>query len=201
MVNWRCGTSAAARPAATSTGAAVNDLDRGRRQQDVLRAIWRKIKQEGLLQNLPRLWDDVQEIVQTDLTLADMLGLLPLANQTDTSDLRYFLFRQRHEVINDYSDAGQAVLIPQHDAVHELMQNVVLPPPSARGAVQRPRVAVINASEIPGMAAVAADRLELEGFETIVLEEPASYRQYNHTPATASITTSLITPARPKATR
>lgn len=157
-----------------------SDLDRGRRQQDVLRAIWRKIKQEGLLQNLPRLWDDVQEIVQTDLTLADMLGLLPLANQTDTSDLRYFLFRQRHEVINDYSDAGQAVLIPQHDAVHELMQNVVLPPPSARGAVQRPRVAVINASEIPGMAAVAADRLELEGFETTVLEEPASYRQYNH---------------------
>ncbi len=157
-----------------------SDLDRGRRQQDVLRAVWRKIKQEGLLQNLPRLWDDLQEIVQTDMTLTDILGLLPLANQTDTSDLRYFLFRQRHEVVNDYSTAGQAVLMPQHEAIHELMQNVVLPPTSARGAVQRPTIAVINASEIPGMAAVAADRLELEGFETTVLEEAASYRQYNH---------------------
>jgi LCP family protein required for cell wall assembly len=157
-----------------------SDLDRGRRQQDVLRAVWRKIKQEGILQNLPRLWDDVQEIVQTDMTLPDILGLLPLANQTDTSDLRYFLFRQRHEVVNDYSAAGQAVLMPQREAVRELMQNVTLPPTSTRGSVQRPTVAVINASEIPGMAAVAADRLELEGFETTVLDEPANYRRYNH---------------------
>jgi LCP family protein required for cell wall assembly len=157
-----------------------SDLDRGRRQQDVLRAIWRKIRQEGILQNLPRLWDDLEAIVQTDMTLADMLGLLPLANQTETSDLRYFLFRQRHEVVNAYSAAGQAVLMPQAEAVQALMQNVVLPPTSARSRVQRPTVAVINASEIPGLAAVAADRLELEGFETTLLEEPTSYRRYNH---------------------
>lgn len=154
-----------------------SDLDRGRRQQDVMRALYRKMRTEGLLQNFPALWEQLNQIVVTDITLPDALNLLPVALNTDTADVRYFIFRLQEEVNNGYSeDEGRFILIPIRDVVAKLMQNVVLPPTSSQIRRTLPTVAVINASGVKGMAAVAADRLELEGFRTIVLDEQVARR-------------------------
>jgi polyisoprenyl-teichoic acid--peptidoglycan teichoic acid transferase len=142
-----------------------SDLDRGRRQQDVLRAVWRKLRSSNMLATLPQTWDTLTRSVTTNMTLTDVLGMSPLALSLDTSDIQYYTFRQKHEVMNAVSPAGQDVLIMQREAVAELMQDVVLPP---------------NASGVDNLDLVAADRLELEGFRTIVLDEPASPRDYNH---------------------
>jgi hypothetical protein len=115
------------------------------------------------------------------MTLADVAGMLPLALNIDTSDIRYFTFRQQHEVVNAYSPKGQAILVPQREAITELMQQVVLPPNASQIKSQRPTIAVVNASGMPTLDLVAADRLELEGFKTMIIEEDGvQYRQYDH---------------------
>jgi len=157
-----------------------SDLDRGRRQQDMLRAIWRKIRASNMLQSLPQTWDALSRNVITNMTLADVAGMLPIALNLDTSDIRYFTFRQLHEVKNAYSPKGQAVLIPQREAITASLQQVVLPPTS-QIKLRRPTIAVVNASGVPTMDLVAADRLELEGFKTTVVDEAnVQYRQYDH---------------------
>jgi polyisoprenyl-teichoic acid--peptidoglycan teichoic acid transferase len=157
-----------------------SDLDRGRRQQDVIRALWRQIRAQGVLENLPTVWGQVTETVATNLTLADVIGMGPLAATVDTSDIEYYTFRQKHEINNAYSAAGQAVLVMDREAVAELMQNVVLPPTASRVRATRPKVAVVNASGVENLDRVVADRLELEGFDTEVIYEAANPRNYNH---------------------
>lgn len=157
-----------------------SDLDRGRRQQDVLRAIWRQLRASNMLETLPQTWETLTQSVKTDMTLADVLGMSPLALSLGTSDITYYRFRQKHEVHNDVSPAGQQVLVMERDAVAELMQIVVMPPSASQVRLNRPTIAIVNASGVEHIDQVAADRLELEGFRTIILDEPASPRNYNH---------------------
>ncbi len=158
-----------------------SDIDRGRRQQDVLRALYRKIRAEGLLENFPVLWEQLNQIVVTDINLPTALGLLPVALETDTADIQYFTFRLTQEINNGFSDdEGRFILEPNREAIATLMQQVVLPPTASQTSRQLPTVAVVNASGIDGLAMVAADRLELEGFRAIVVDDPGNRRAYNY---------------------
>lgn len=156
-----------------------SDIDRGRRQQDVLRALWRKIRGDGLLEHLPALWTQIVTTVDTNLMLGDVLGMLPLALTIDTADIEYYTFKLKREVNNAYSPAGQQILKPEPEAIQTLLQKVVMPTTNLRIRPERPTLAVINASGIRGMARIVADRLELEGFRTFILDQWSSPREYN----------------------
>ncbi|MCB9454294.1 MAG: LCP family protein [Anaerolineaceae bacterium] len=156
-----------------------SDLDRGRRQQDVIRALWRTIRDQGVLETLPNIWDDVMATVDTNLTLADVVGMSPLALSLDTADLSYYTFRMKHEVSNAYSTAGQQILVPDREAIAALMQAVVLPPNASQIRPERPTIGIVNASGILYLPYVVADRLELEGFRTVILDEWSAPREYN----------------------
>ncbi|MBZ0296665.1 MAG: LCP family protein, partial [Anaerolineae bacterium] len=67
-----------------------SDFDRGRRQQDMMRALWRRVNQLGLIQQLPDIWQQVTEMTQTDVTLPDLLGLVPVAANLDVSRMASF---------------------------------------------------------------------------------------------------------------
>jgi polyisoprenyl-teichoic acid--peptidoglycan teichoic acid transferase len=158
-----------------------SDIDRGRRQQDVLRAIWHRLQDGDWLENLPRLWDTFTEYVETDLTLADAMGYAPFALQMDTADLSYYTFRIGREVENAYTSYAprRFILEPNRDELLTLMQQVIQPPTRNRINGHRPTIAVINASGVDGLDYVAADRLELEGFDTRVIYEWSIPREYN----------------------
>jgi LCP family protein required for cell wall assembly len=156
-----------------------SDLDRGRRQQDVLRALWRKLRSQEALAQLSTLWNQLAGKVETDLTLADALEMLPLAITIETSNVAYYTFSPRREVSRFISPAGQEALLPDLEAVASLMQQAVLPVDSNDTAVEHPTVGIVNVTGIFSMGRVAADRLELEGFQTVVLDEWSSPRQYN----------------------
>lgn len=158
-----------------------SDLDRGRRQQDVLRAIWRQIKTDGLLNRLPDVWDTVTQHVRTDLTLANMAGYVPLALQIDADRIRPMRFVVGTEITQGLSPAPEhaSILVPQRDAVAALVREFVTPPNANRIARAGLRVQIVNASGHSGLAYVAADRLSQEGFVTEIIEEPASPREFN----------------------
>lgn len=157
-----------------------NDLDRNRRQQDVLRALWRRIRSEGLLENFPSLWEQFNAMVETDMTLGDAVQFLPVLVDLDAAAVEYFTFRINKEVTQGYTDdEGRFILKPIPEAVAEMMQEVVAPANTRRINSTLPRIAIYNGSGVPGLDYVAAHRLEREGFVTFITGEYAHPRQYN----------------------
>src|SRR5262249_5755427 len=89
-----------------------SDFDRSRRQQLVLRAIWHKVLDQHMLNDLPGLWNQVTKVVDTNLTLADVAGLVPLAAGLNSAHMHSY-FLGPGQVTNWVSPAGEEVLLPQ----------------------------------------------------------------------------------------
>lgn len=155
-----------------------SDFDRGRRQQDMIRALWRHINQLGLLNQLPEIWQQVTEMVRTDMTLPDVLGMSPLALTLDASRITSHTFRLNVEVKHGYSPEGSSVLFLQPEAVRQLMRDLLTPSTENQIARDRVTVEIVNGSGISGLSRVAADRLAWEGFTPVLVAEPAAYREY-----------------------
>ncbi len=157
-----------------------SDLDRGRRQQDVIRAIWRKVRADGLLQNLPALWESSIRYVQTDLTLSDALGYVPLALTVDADRIEQYRLKMGEHIANALSPAPsyQSILRPDWPAIHALIQDFVTPPTPNQQALRALRIQVINAGGINGMATLAADRLAQEGFSAEIITESTRPREF-----------------------
>lgn len=155
-----------------------SDFDRGRRQQDMMRALWRRILELNLLDQLPDIWGQVTEMVETDVTLEDMVELIPLALTIDTSRIAAFTFRPNIEVTFGTSPDGFNVLVPVHPAVEELVGQIMLPPTERQLVQEHTTIEVVNGSGVAGLEQVAADRLAWEGFVPQVVEERSDYRNY-----------------------
>lgn len=67
----------------------TNDFERGRRQQQVLQAIFDQAMSQNRLSQLPELWDAYQQMVQTDLTLGTLLELAALAPAVRENGVRH----------------------------------------------------------------------------------------------------------------
>lgn len=156
-----------------------SDFDRGRRQQDMMRAVWRHIRSIGLLDQLPDLWGQVTEIVKTDLTLSDMLGLVPLALNIDTSRIVSYTFRSEIDVKTWYTPEGSSVQVPVRDAIIALGQKLMQPPTERQLVREHAVVEIVNASGFGDLARVAADRLAVEGFVPIIAEEAVPQQYYS----------------------
>ncbi|PIZ25178.1 MAG: hypothetical protein COY47_07400, partial [Chloroflexi bacterium CG_4_10_14_0_8_um_filter_57_5] len=64
-----------------------SDFDRGRRSQEVLRAIYSRALQAGVITKIPQLYNDLNYAVTTDLGLPDLLQLAPLALHLTNADI------------------------------------------------------------------------------------------------------------------
>ena len=64
------------------------DVDRGRREQRVIRAIFAKSKQVGTLTKIPELLDTFNKDVQTDFALTDLLQLAGMADRINDTVIR-----------------------------------------------------------------------------------------------------------------
>ena len=66
----------------------TSDFDRSRRQHRVLRGLWDAIQRQGLVGQLPTIWDTAAQTVQTDLTLNDVVYLAQLGARLDGPHIR-----------------------------------------------------------------------------------------------------------------
>ncbi len=155
----------------------TNDFDRGRRHQALLRAMWRQIQNLGLIGQVPELWSQVAEAVDTDLTLEDIIGILPVAAHLDSSHIRSFTMRQNHEVASWSSPEGSSVLAPNRIAIAELLEQFYSPPTIRRIVGEQPRIEIVNASGYADLARVAADRLAWEGFIPTISTETTPFQE------------------------
>ena len=153
-----------------------SDFDRGRRHQQLLRALWARIRELNLLDQLSDIYPQALETVETDLQLSDMLDLMPLALGLDPSRIASYTFRPNIETRSWLSPEGSDVLVPQREAIRALELQMIEPPTEHQLVRENPRVEIVNASGSSSMARVAADRLVWEGFTPVISETLPAYQ-------------------------
>jgi LCP family protein required for cell wall assembly len=99
----------------------TSDFDRARRSQEVTEAIFRRLMNLNVLLKMDELYQSYRTYVETDLTPADILPLLPLASQVmDTSDIRRYVIGPN--LVTDWiTPQGAMVLLPHHDEIEAIL--------------------------------------------------------------------------------
>ena len=148
-----------------------SDFDRGRRQQQLLRAIWQKARAEGLLTQIPQLWAQASPYIQTSLTLEDILSLVPVALNLDPARIEeYTLVRTYHTQPWQTPD-GDYVQLPLYETMRPLLDDFYTPPTANQLAVEGATIGIYNGTTNAGWDAVAAQRLQAGGFNAVALSE------------------------------
>jgi anionic cell wall polymer biosynthesis LytR-Cps2A-Psr (LCP) family protein len=149
----------------------TNDFDRGRRQIDILRAMWQQARDQGIFSQIETIQAGL-EVVDTDMELDDILRLIPLATSIDLSDVeRYSLEQNVHVETWLTPDDGRSVQRPNWPAILRLAQQFVTPPTDNRLSREAKVIEVIDATWYGlGWDRVAADRMAWEGFVPSITE-------------------------------
>jgi LCP family protein required for cell wall assembly len=144
-----------------------SDFDRGRRQQEVLRALFTQALQAGTLTRIPELYNDFKDSVETDLGLADILQLSVYAPRMTNADIRGYYIRP--PVVNSWiTEGGAYVLSPNQDLLQQMLTEALSP---STKVVQRQAVVVdvMNGTSVAGYEALATSRLNYAGYETHIV--------------------------------
>jgi LCP family protein required for cell wall assembly len=106
--------------------ATSGDLDRMRRGQEVLTAIFSKLIGLDGLTRLPELYDLYIDSVETDLTLKDLVPLTTTAGRVVKEPDRIRRFAISNDEVEQYrTEQGWAVLMPDFDAIHALLEEAM----------------------------------------------------------------------------
>ena len=141
----------------------TNDFDRSRRQQAVLHGLWDKIKAQGLIGQLPTLWNEVIKIVDTNLNVNDVAYLAAFGSQLDNSRIKERAID--NTALQSFTTAnGADVLLIMPDRVPLVINEAFTPPLSNVAAQAAAQVDVVNGSGRKNWELLAADRLGSQGF-------------------------------------
>ena len=151
-----------------------NDFDRGRRQQEVLRAIYSRGLSGDTLTKIPQLYNDLNTLVATDLGLTDILKLASLAPGFSNADIRSYYIRP--PIVSSWITPGGAyVLLPDQAALQGLVTQALTASPVA-AVNETITVEIMNGTLTEGWDALAASRLNYAGYVTTI--KPADRRDY-----------------------
>ena len=151
-----------------------SDFDRGRRQQEVLRALFSQALQAGTLARLPELYNNLKDTVDTDLGLVDLLQLSLYAPKLTSADIRSYYIRPPY-VSSWITEGGAYVLLPNEAALQQMLTEALSAStrPAERQAII---IDVMNGTPIQGYASLAATRLNYAGYETNII--PSDRQDY-----------------------
>ncbi len=141
-----------------------NDFDRGRRQQEVLRAILARALSTDALARIPELYTAFSGTITTDLGLADLVRLALYAPRLPSASIRSYYIRPPY--VSDWITPGGAqVLLPNHAALEQLLAQATSLS-SITAARQSLTVEIQNGTGNAGWDSLAASRLSYAGFNT-----------------------------------
>jgi len=151
-----------------------SDFDRGRRQQEVLRALFTQALQAGTLSRIPELYNDLKNTVETDLRLGDLLQLAVYAPKMTNADIRSYYIRP--PIVSSWiTDGGAYVLSPNQELLSQLLTEALSP---STKVVEKQSIIidVMNGTSIAGYEALATSRLNYAGYETNIV--PSDRQDY-----------------------
>lgn len=150
----------------------TNDFDRGRRQQQLLRAILNQGVDLGMLSQVPTLWNTFQNRVQTDMDIGRVLQLAALAPAIRQNGVQH-LYLAGKTTPWSVPDANANVQLPIWEGpnmMQETFRRLFLAPTLSRATRPPIFVEVVNASDNPDLALLAADNLAWYGFVPVIAE-------------------------------
>ncbi|MCU0496936.1 MAG: LCP family protein [Anaerolineae bacterium] len=156
------------------------DFDRGRRQQQLLRAAWRKARDTGILTSLPSLWSEATQIVETNLGFNEMVSLLPIALNLNSNLIENYTMIRTYHTEPWQTPDGDFVQIPYPEPVRQLMEDFYTPPTENQVAIDAAQIRVLNGTTQLNWDLVAADRLGYSSFNAIAAG-PADNLEYPST--------------------
>lgn len=160
------------------------DFDRAERQQQVLMAIRNRILDFNLLPELiakaPILYNEIASGVQTNLTPNDVIKIA-LAFQDIPEENILITSIGQQDVIFDTSPEGLDILVPVPDKIRLLRDEVFVSlPPVSQVSINQPieqlisaeaaKIAVLNGTFTPGLAAQTTELLRSEGLNVTVTD-------------------------------
>lgn len=156
-----------------------NDFERGRRQQQVLRALLDKALQLEMLPRVPDLWETYRDTVETDMPLSVMLRLATLAPDVRQNGIQH-LFLPPSARRGWLTPGGAAVQLLRWEGAAPVFAQLMQPP--ALNRATRPPITVEVASFDDVLYLLAADNLAYHGF--VPVQVAAEGQTPQHTRAT-----------------
>jgi LCP family protein required for cell wall assembly len=139
------------------------DTDRSRRQQEVLRAIYSKALSLDMVPEIPALYEDFRQTVDTDVSLETALRFVPMGLAIDKAQIRsYYIWTNVGQI--GYTAGGAWVLIPDRAAAQAFVSKVINEPPSAEAVKAVQRVEIWDAGAGEEKRLLASDRLAFGGY-------------------------------------
>ncbi|MFQ3536161.1 MAG: LCP family protein [Aggregatilineales bacterium] len=147
-----------------------SDIDRGRRQMEILTAIWRQARSANLLAQATQLVPRLLRIVDTDMTAADLLSLVPLALSLELDRVQHINLVFKEHFTQWYTtDNGMFTWLPVPEKMARAVQDLYTPPTRNRLRGEAPKVAISAIQPLLQYHQVAAERLMREGFAVTML--------------------------------
>jgi LCP family protein required for cell wall assembly len=148
----------------------TSDFDRGRRQQQLLRAMLDQGVNLGLVSQAPALWSTFQDVVNTDMDIGRILQLASLAPAISENGVQNLYLQGKTESWT-VPDSGAQVQLPVWEGANkmgETFQRLFLPPALNRADRAPIVVEVVNGTSNPDLARLAADNLAWYGFVPVI---------------------------------
>lgn len=101
----------------------TSDFDRARRQQRVLLAVRKRVLEGNLLPRIPALWLAMRDIVDTNLSPADIADLAKMGASLDSKDLYGMVIR--YPLLTDWvTPQGGMVQLPDLPGINQALDNI-----------------------------------------------------------------------------
>jgi len=161
-----------------------SDFDRGRRQQQLLRAMLNQGVDLGLLSQFPTLWEAYKDNVETDMDIGRILQMATLAPAIRANGVQHLYLARGVEPWE--TPGGAQVQLPIWEGENNLEETFsrLFRAPTLNRATRRPiTVEIVNATENPDLAQLAADNLAWYGFIPIIAPDqpqPGSVTQLSY---------------------
>jgi LCP family protein required for cell wall assembly len=154
-----------------------SDIDRARRQQQVIMAVRDKVlKLNVSLVRIPYILRTLGESLKTDMTLEEVYAIAEAGRQVPVENIQSGVIDETM-VISWKTPQGWDVLVPQRDRLRELVNQLFpMPTPQAslgplgdrtRLAEEAARIEVQNGTQTPGLASQLSTEMRANGFNVV----------------------------------
>ncbi|HRL13385.1 MAG TPA: LCP family protein [Aggregatilineales bacterium] len=139
-----------------------DDFDRGRRQQQILRAAFRQALASGVLNDvlqLPGLINEGLQVVDTDLSANDILSLVPVALSVNPDQIENFRLIRTYHTQPWQPPDGAFVQLPVRETLFDLMVDFYTPPTANQLSLTDASIRVKNGTANDQWDRLVAERL------------------------------------------
>lgn len=175
----------------------TSDYDRGRRQRQVMLAMWDKASSLNLLPKWPQLYQQMSSNIETDLSPTEMAALAYIGTQLKMDKIKSRAIDNRYTIPYVTAEGAQ-VLLPNMEKIHSLLVEFFAPVTQEVDRVQVEKAQIQLVSGSANAAEIAQTALKRQGISTtlgdnsIPLAATSTITVYQNKPATAQRLAALL---------